>query len=120
MSKDRVDKPWGCYVDYFRSSNVVFKKIMILSGESISYQYHQGREEVWHVTGGVGKLTLDDNEAVMAAGDSVYINKEQKHKMECISEEPLVIYEMQMGDTREDDIVRLEDKYGREDDKLSN
>ena len=112
--KERVDKPWGCYVDYFRTSTVVFKKLMILNGQSISYQYHDLRDEVWHVTSGVGKITIDDRESVMMAGDSIYIKKGQKHKMECISEEPLAIFEMQMGETREDDIVRLEDKYGRD------
>ena len=112
--ENKVNKPWGDYTDYFRTGNVVFKQLTILSGESISYQYHDLRDEVWHVTSGVGKITIDDNESVMASGDSIYIKKGQKHKMECISEEPLSIFEMQMGETREDDIVRLEDKYGRD------
>ena len=51
--------------------------------------------------------------STVESGDSVFINKGQKHKIECTSRTSLVIYEMQMGEPTEDDIVRLDDKYGR-------
>ena len=49
----------------------------------------------------------------MVPGDYVVIEKEEEHMIECISDEVLVIYEMQIGSPSEDDIVRLQDKYGR-------
>ena len=108
-----IHKPWGCYTDLFRGSSVVFKRLDINTAESISYQYHEHRDELWYVVSGVGTLTVDDDVSTINPGDSVFIEKGQKHKIECTSRTSLVIYEMQMGKPREDDIVRLEDKYGR-------
>ena len=115
-SKRRTDKPWGCYVDYFRSNNVVFKKLLILPSEKLSYQYHENRTEFWYVALGKGLLTLDDCEIDMGVGDFILIRKGEKHMIECVEDGvpvPLVIYEMQCGECSEEDIVRLEDKYGR-------
>jgi len=108
-----IHKPWGCYTDYFRGEQVAFKRLDINTHESISYQYHELRDEVWYVVSGIGLLTIDDTISVMEPGDSVCIKRGQKHKIECTSADSLVIYEMQMGRPSEDDIVRLEDKYGR-------
>ncbi len=47
MLEQRVDKPWGYYIDYYRDGAVVFKKIVIFPGQAISYQVHQQRSEVW-------------------------------------------------------------------------
>ena len=108
-----IHKPWGCYTDYFRGKHVVFKRLDVDTSESISYQYHDHRDELWYVVSGTGLLTVDDVVSTVESGDSVFINKGQKHKIECTSRTSLVIYEMQMGEPTEDDIVRLEDKYGR-------
>ena len=119
MTDNRVDKPWGCYVDYFRSDNVVFKKLILLANQKLSYQYHENRSEFWYVASGTGLLTVNGKQKVVEAGDHVLIEKEQKHSIECIANlltgfnVSLVIYEMQFGECDEDDIVRLEDKYGR-------
>ena len=114
-----VDKPWGCYVDYFRSDNVVFKKLILLANQKLSYQYHENRSEFWYIASGTGLLTVNGKQEVVEAGYHVLIEKEQKHSIECIANlitgfnVALVIYEMQFGECDEDDIVRLEDKYGR-------
>jgi len=117
MSQDEhkmVDKPWGYYRDWYRSDKVVFKKLLILQGASISYQYHKSRDESWYITEGEGMLTLNDVETTVRAGDYIYIRKGQKHMIQCTSYDPLVIFEMQTGRPDEDDIVRLKDIYGRE------
>ena len=111
--KKRVAKPWGCYVDYFRNSNVAFKKIMVLPGEKLSYQYHNDRDEFWYIESGNGLLTLDEDETFMRPGSYILIKMGEKHTIECGDDEVLVIYEMQTGKPSEDDIVRLEDKYDR-------
>ena len=113
MDKNIVNKPWGCYVDYFRNDQVVFKKIMVYPEQKLSYQFHNNRHEFWYVVSGDGMLTLKGEEIKMVPGDYVVIEKEEEHMIECISDEVLVIYEMQIGSPSEDDIVRLQDKYGR-------
>jgi mannose-6-phosphate isomerase-like protein (cupin superfamily) len=112
-AEKKVDKPWGCYIDYFRSSQVVFKKLVVLPKQRLSYQYHNNRSEFWYVEAGQGVLTLNDDKITLEEGSFVLIKREEKHMIECVSDEALVIYEMQCGECDEDDIVRLEDKYGR-------
>ena len=86
---------------------------MVLPGQKLSYQFHNNRHEFWYVVSGDGMLTLKGEEIKMVPGDYVVIEKEEEHMIEAISDDVLVIYEMQIGSPSEDDIVRLQDKYGR-------
>ena len=110
-----VKKPWGEYTDYFRSDNVVFKKIVINPGEEISHQIHHKRSEFWYVIEGTGIMRWNnlDNWKVRA-GFTIEIRKNDAHLIINTGDVDLVIYEMQFGQCSEDDIVRLEDKYDRE------
>ena len=109
-----VDKPWGQYTDFFRSHNVVFKQIFVKPQEELSYQSHEKRSEFWYVQSGTGELTLEGLTTVMERGDNVKIDKRVKHKIKNIGQSDLIIYEMQCGECDEEDIIRYEDKYGRE------
>ena len=113
MIENKVNKPWGYYVDYFRNESVAFKKIVVAPNEKLSYQYHSDRDEFWYVVSGTGILIVNDDETYVGEGSSVLIKKEEKHTVKCVAPKRLVIYEMQVGRPSEDDIVRLEDKYGR-------
>ena len=73
-----IHKPWGCYTDYFRGKHVVFKRLDVDTSESISYQYHDHRDELWYVVSGTGLLTVDDVVSTVESGDSVFIKKGQK------------------------------------------
>lgn len=88
---------------------------MVLTGQKLSLQYHNSRGEFWYVVSGDGILTLKGDQIKMSPGDYAVIEKEEEHMIECVSDEILVIYEMQFGECSEEDIVRLEDKYGRVD-----
>ena len=71
-----VKKPWGEYTDYFRSDRVVFKKIVILPGEEISYQMHNKRSEFWYVIEGTGLLRWNHlNNWKVAPGFTIEIRK---------------------------------------------
>ena len=110
-----VKKPWGEYIDYLRNDRVVFKKITIRSGEEISYQIHHKRSEFWYVVEGTGIMRWNnlDNWKVRP-GFTIEIRKNDAHQIINTGDVDLVIYEMQFGQCSEDDIVRLEDKYDRE------
>ena len=113
-SEDRVDKPWGYYTDLFRSDEVVFKRIIISPGEEISYQRHQKRGEFWYVTQGTGLFKWNRVTAWKARpGFLAEIRRNDAHQMTNTGEEDMVIYEMQYGKCLEEDIIRIEDKYGR-------
>jgi mannose-6-phosphate isomerase-like protein (cupin superfamily) len=108
------NKPWGSYTNLLDEEYTKVKKIVIKPGESPSYQYHFKRSEVWVLVKGTGKVKIDDEVHYYKEGDIVVIPKEAKHQMTNIGECDLIFIEVQLGDYfGEDDIVRLEDKYGR-------
>ena len=90
------------------------KKLTVNPHQKLSLQYHNNREEFWVVTSGKGKVTISDSEFLAEVGSRFYIEKKDIHRIENDSSEPLVLIEVQLGDAiSEDDIVRLEDTYGR-------
>jgi len=96
-------RPWGYYKVLEDEPNHKTKRIVVLPGARLSLQRHQRRSEHWHVVSGQAGVTRDDEELLLAAGDSVDIPTE-----------PLTFIEVQRGDYfGEDDIERLEDDFGR-------
>lgn len=110
-----VLKPWGSYENLMDEDYTKVKKIVIKPGESPSYQYHYKRSEIWIVVKGTGEARVNETEIIHCeVGDIVYIDKESRHQITNIGNDDLVFVEIQLGDYfGEDDIVRLEDKYGR-------
>jgi mannose-6-phosphate isomerase len=111
--KVHVSKPWGQYTDIYRTKNVVFKRIEVSPGEEMSYQYHSKRDEFWYILEGHGLMIINDIEASAFSGDTFSIKSGVKHQVKNIGTSTLVIFEMQVGVCDENDIVRLTDKYNR-------
>lgn len=105
------ERRWGRYrvLDYTKYPNgceVLTKRICILEGQNLSYQYHMLRSEVWTVISGEGEMILNDDVRHIKAGDVIVIPIEAKHSIRAITE--LEIIEVQTGsELIEDDIVRL-------------
>ena len=92
------------------------KLLYVLPGERLSLQKHKHRSETWYVVHGTAKVTKDKERFTMETGDSVIIEKNQLHRLENSGDIPLQIIEVQTGSYfGEDDIIRLEDSYGRVD-----
>ena len=107
-------KPWGSYTNILDEEYTKVKKIVIKSGESPSYQSHFKRSEIWVIVKGSAEIKIDDNIMTHSVGDVIKIPKEAKHQVTNIANEDLVFIEVQLGEYfGEDDIVRLNDKYGR-------
>jgi mannose-6-phosphate isomerase-like protein (cupin superfamily) len=99
--------------DYWTDSYKV-KKLHIYPGSKISLQYHNKRSEHWVVTSGKAMVTHGNKSFVLEKEQSTYIPTGTIHRLENVGKEPLEIIEVQIGAyLEEDDIVRLEDKYGR-------
>ena len=114
MTLETVSKPWGSYTNLMDEQYTKVKKIVISSGQSPSYQYHFKRSELWIIVKGIAEVKIDDNITSHIIGDVIKIPKEAKHQVTNIGETDLVFVEIQLGEYfGEDDIVRLEDKYGR-------
>ena len=107
------ERPWGRYVDHFRTDKVVFKLIYVAPFKRLSLQFHEFRDEVWVHISGKGEAVIDDNVINLLPGSRLIINAGQSHRLINISGEELVIAEMQHGECSESDIVRIEDDFGR-------
>ena len=82
--------------------------------QKLSLQKHKHRSETWHVIKGRAKVTKENKKFTLELGDSIIIEKNQILSLENVESSPLEIVEIQTGDyLGEDDIVRLEDIYGR-------
>jgi len=111
---DRAERPWGAYTVLAEASDFKVKTIEVQPGQRLSYQQHQRRSEHWFVVSGGGAVTLDGRDREVQRGDSVDVPVGVAHRVRNTGSVPLVFVEVQHGDYfGEDDIVRLDDDYGR-------
>ena len=108
-------RPWGSFTIVDEGDDYKVKRIEVLPGKRLSYQRHSRRSEHWCVIRGIAKVTLNDVETLVRAGDTVDIPVETKHRVENPDPEiTLVFIEIQTGEYfGEDDIVRFDDDFGR-------
>jgi len=83
-------------------------RVTISPGKGISYQMHQLRSEHWVIVKGRAKITIDDLEREISAGESTFIQPGQKHRIENIGDDALEMIEVQMGHVKEADIIRFD------------
>jgi len=107
-------RPWGSYTVLEEDRGFKVKRIEVLPGKRLSYQKHAQRAEHWFVVEGTAKVTLDDREITVRAGEAIDIPIGAAHRVENPDDGNLVFIEVQRGSyLGEDDIVRLQDDYGR-------
>ena len=111
---DNDTRPWGTWEVLESSDNYCVKKICVTPGNILSLQLHHHRSEHWIIVEGEAVVTLGDEKNVRKANEAVYIPAETKHRIQNDTQKPMVFIEVQTGENLdENDIVRLEDKYGR-------
>lgn len=111
---NKVHRPWGSYQDIDRGSGFRAKRITVRPGGRLSLQRHEHRAEHWVVVDGTATVTKGEQEIELNANQSIYIPAGEKHRLENRSDTDIHLIEVQTGDyLEEDDIVRLEDSYGR-------
>jgi mannose-6-phosphate isomerase len=107
-------RPWGSYTVLEEAPTFKVKRIEVLPGKRLSYQKHAQRAEHWFVVAGAAKVTLDGRELTIRTGEAIDIPIGAAHRVENPSDEDLIFIEVQRGNyLGEDDIVRLEDDFGR-------
>ena len=107
-------RPWGTFENLLEEKFCKVKKITIAPGQTPSYQYHFKRSEVWVVVQGNGEFKQDDILRNVKYGDILIVPTKSKHQLNNTVEKDLIFIEIQHGEYfGEDDIVRVEDHYGR-------
>lgn len=110
----RVERPWGHYEVLSRGPGYQMKRILVKPGGKLSLQYHQHRAEHWVVIKGKAEVTRDDEVFQLMENESTFIPLGSIHRLHNPEQELLIIIEVQTGSyLGEDDIVRVEDVYGR-------
>ncbi|MCK4690477.1 MAG: cupin domain-containing protein, partial [Desulfuromonadales bacterium] len=110
----RVNRPWGAYEGIDVGERFQVKRITVNPGARLSLQKHHHRAEHWVVVKGTAKVTCGEKTLLLSENQSTYIPLGEVHRLENPGQIPLEIIEVQSGSyLGEDDIVRLEDVYGR-------
>jgi mannose-1-phosphate guanylyltransferase/mannose-6-phosphate isomerase len=109
-----VHRPWGSYQTVDGADGFQVKRIVVKPGARLSLQKHARRAEHWVIVRGTARVTRGKDVFDLKANESTYIPLGEVHRLENPGDEPLYLIEVQSGDyLGEDDIVRLEDTYGR-------
>ena len=111
---DKDIRPWGTYYVIHDESTYKLKRIEVNPGQKLSYQLHNKRSETWVIISGVAHVTIDGNIKKYNEGDTIVIPLRAKHRVENKQNYKLIFIEVQTGTYfGEDDIIRIEDDYGR-------
>lgn len=112
--RKKDNPPWGRWSVIHEEKGFKVKKIEILPEKRLSYQKHFKRAEHWEIVRGKGTITIEGKNYILKEGECITIPKNALHRIENIGPEVLVIIEVQRGEyLGEDDIVRVEDDFGR-------
>jgi mannose-1-phosphate guanylyltransferase/mannose-6-phosphate isomerase len=108
-------RPWGSYTLMGKGARYQIKRLIVNPLQSLSLQMHMHRSEHWVVVSGTAKVTLGEKEHYVHANESVYVPKTTPHRLENKGKIPLEVIEVQNGEyLNEDDIIRFDDIYERE------
>ncbi len=111
-SYDKEIRPWGSFERFTLNEKSTVKIITVLPNESFSLQKHSHRSEFWKIISGTGVITIGDDKRNVLVGDEMTVPPETEHRVEAGDKE-VIILEIAFGEFDENDIERIEDKYGR-------
>lgn len=108
----RERRPWGGFEEFVKNDRVTVKILTVDPREAFSLQTHEKRDEFWRVISGSGFITIGDTRAAIAVDREYHIPAGTRHRLEA-GDEAIKVLEIALGEFDEEDIIRLEDKYGR-------
>jgi mannose-6-phosphate isomerase-like protein (cupin superfamily) len=112
----RVDKPWGYELIWAHADQYVGKVLFVKAGESLSLQFHREKDESWLVQSGRARLELGEagdavlKEEIVSAGAAFHYRPGTVHRVTALDDTTI----LEVSTPHLDDVVRLEDRYGRE------
>jgi quercetin dioxygenase-like cupin family protein len=113
MEPKKVEKPWGYELIWAHTDRYVGKILHIQRGESLSYQYHKVKDETIHLLKGLMELEIADESGrrtiTFHEGNSFHIVPGMRHRMKALEDCDV----LEASTPELDDVVRLEDRYGR-------
>lgn len=105
-------RPWGSLRQFTLNEPSTVKLISVAAGKQLSLQYHNNREEFWKILDGDPTIIIGENKTIAKEGDEFFVPKKTHHRIKA-NKQNVRILEIAFGAFNENDIVRLEDSYGR-------
>jgi mannose-6-phosphate isomerase len=109
----KVDKPWGRFEQYTHNLPCTVKIITVAPGGTLSRQYHDRRDELWVVLDAGAQVELDEETFHPEPEEKLFIPRGTIHRLSATGEAAVRVLEISFGEFDEEDIIRLEDVYGR-------
>lgn len=109
----RIDRPWGYFRVLKQERHHTIKQLTIYPKLRLSLQMHQYRAERWRVLAGIAHIQCGESKHILEKNEEISIPSGVWHRLENKQTENLIIYEEQLGECSESDIVRAQDDYGR-------
>jgi mannose-6-phosphate isomerase len=106
-------RPWGKFIQFTHDQKSTVKILQVNQGGLLSLQSHKKREEFWYVIQGTPTVVLGNKTFKHKPGDTIKVNKGQKHRIGNDASVVVLILEIGTGIFDEGDIIRYEDKYNR-------
>ena len=115
MVLEKSDRPWGSYEVLHEAATHKVKTISVIPGKRLSYQRHQHRSEHWYIVYGTAEVVVNDVSSILEAGSTVTVQTGELHRIGNVGKVPMLFIEVQTGTYfGEDDIERIQDDYGRD------
>ncbi len=112
MNIQNDTRPWGSFRQFTSNEVTTVKILSVTAGQKLSLQYHHKRNEFWRVLSGNPSITIGEETRIAKQGDEFYIDAKAVHRIGAPTDD-VEILEIAFGDFDENDIVRIEDAYGR-------
>ena len=115
IEPEKVDKPWGHELIWAKTERYVGKTLFLKAGESLSLQFHKVKDEAWYVLSGRAEVELGGpgermlNSEIVSPGAAFHFPAGTVHRVKAVEDTTI----LEVSTPELDDIVRLEDRYGR-------
>jgi len=108
-----VTRPWGSFKQYAHNRDCTVSLMTVLPGQRLSLQSHTGRAELWIVLDDGAVAQVGEQERRYAAGEEIWIQANEKHRLSCAGNKPVRVLEVAFGNWQQEDIRRYADDYRR-------
>lgn len=108
-----VERPWGSFKQFATNEPCTVSLMTVLPGQRLSLQSHTGRAELWIVMDDGATVQVGETITECKAGDELWINANDKHRLSCKGNMPVRVLEVAFGNWQQDDIKRYDDDYKR-------
>jgi len=107
-----IERPWGNFKQFTHNTLSTVKIVFVKKGEAFSLQYHNDRTEFWKILSGTPEITIGESVIQAKKGDEFEIPPKTNHRARSVDTDTEIL-EISSGNFNEEDVIRLEDKYGR-------